>query len=377
MKRIGIMGGTFSPVHNEHVALARKAVKELLLDKLFIVPTYSPPHKKKIPVDGTDRLNMLKLAFNGDEKIEISEYELEKKGKSYSYITVSHFKETYPEAELFFIVGGDMLTDFKTWKNPEIILEKCSLAAFGREDFYTDYAVEREYFKRRFGKDFLTLSYEGKSVSSTRVRIYSSLGLSLEGQVPKEVEEYIKEKKLYDDGGFIAEFIKRALPEKRLVHTAEVAVSALTKAKELSLDEEEVLSACLLHDCAKYLDKSRFKDFQMPSDVPKPVEHAFLGAFVAEKTLGIKNERVIDAIRYHTSGKANMSALAKLVFVADMVERGRDYDGVERLRELFEKDFEKCFVECLREEVTHLKNKNCVIYRETLNAYEYYVKGEK
>lgn len=376
MKKIGIFGGTFSPVHNEHIAIARQAIKELQLDKLYIVPTFMPPHKSKAPISGEHRLNMLKLAFSDMEKVEINEYELNSLGKSYTYLTVSHFKELHKDAQLYFIVGGDMLTDFKTWKNPEIIMDKCDLAVFNRDDFYTDYTLENELFIKRFNKGYIKLNYNGKGVSSTRIRVYSMLNLSLDGQVPKSVEEYIIKNDIYK-GDFIADFIKTALPEKRLIHTAEVAVSALSKAKELGLSEDKVLTTSLLHDCAKYLDKSAFKGFELPSDVPKPVEHAFLGAFVAEKVLNITDQEIIDAIRYHTSGKANMTTLSKLVFVADMVERGRDYEGVEKLRELFNKDFERCFIECLIEEVEHLKNKKSVIYVETLNAYDYYVKGAK
>ena len=151
---------------------------------------------------------------------------------------------------------------------------------------------------------------------------------------------------------------------------------ALSKVKELGLDEYKVLTACLLHDVAKYLNPKDFSEFTLPEGVPKPVVHAFLGAYFVEKVLNIKDVEIIDAIRYHTSGKANMSELGKLVFVADMVERGRDYQGVEKLRELFKKDFERCFIECLKEELQHLINKKSVIYEETINAYEYYVKGE-
>ena len=109
--------------------------------------------------------------------------------------------------------------------------------------------------------------------------------------------------------------------------------------------------------------------------MPKPVVHAFLGAFVVENVLKIKDKEIIDAIRYHTTGKANMSNLARLIFLADMVEIGRDYDGVEYLRDLYEKDFDLCFKEALKEEVIHLKNKGEEIYFETLNALEYYTKN--
>jgi predicted HD superfamily hydrolase involved in NAD metabolism len=159
-------------------------------------------------------------------------------------------------------------------------------------------------------------------------------------------------------------------------HTANVVVSALSKAKQLGLDEDKVLLSATLHDCAKYLDHNKVQGFSIDNDVPAPVIHSFLGAFVAQKVLGVTDEEILDAIRYHTSGKAQMSTLGKLIFVADMVEEDRVYDGVEKLREYFEKDdFEKCFIECLKEEFLHLINKKQYIYHQTINAVEYYVKN--
>lgn len=373
MKKIGILGGTFNPVHIEHFYLGVSAVKELGLDKLIIMPTFLSPHKNSVPAPAEDRLNMLKIAFAGREKIEVSDFEIKKQGKSYTYQTVEYFKEK-EAAELFFIVGGDMLTDFKSWRYPERILSACNLAVFDREDFFTDYDREREYFKARFNKEFIKLSYQGKDSSSTKIRLYSALGLDISDMVPSGVAEYIKSSGLYG-GDKYSEYIKNNLPEKRIKHTANVTECALKKAKELNLKEEKVYLAAMLHDCAKYLDYTKVGGFVLPDGVPAPVVHSFLGAFVAERVLGVCDEEVLDAIRYHTSGKADMSLLGKLIFVADMIEEGRDYEGVDKLRELYEKaDFEKCFTECLKEEFLHILNKKQYIYKETLNAFAFYIK---
>ena len=171
--------------------------------------------------------------------------------------------------------------------------------------------------------------------------------------------------------------MRERLPQKRLIHTANVAVCALKKLRETGLSEEKVLTAAILHDCAKYADLRDYPDFKLPEGVPEPVVHAFLGAYIAENVIGIKDEEVIDAIRYHTSGKAKMTTLGKLIFVADMIEKGRDYEGVEKLRAKYEEGLDECFKECLKEEVLHLLNKKSYIYGETLNAYEYYVKENK
>lgn len=373
MKRKGIFGGTFNPVHSDHVAMSLAAIKELCLDELIVMPTFIPPHKQVSLAPANDRLNMLNLCFEKDEKITVSDYEIEKGGKSYSYLTVENFAG---EDELFFIVGGDMLADFKTWKYPERILASATLAAFGREGFEENSAAEREYFKKTFGKEFIPLTFEGKGFSSTEIRVYNSLNLDITGFTEAKVAEYIKQNGLYA-GGAAEKYVREHLPQKRLIHTANVAVCALKKLRETGLSEEKVLTAAILHDCAKYADLCDYPNFELPHGVPEPVVHAFLGAYIAEKVVGIKDEEVLDAIRFHTSGKANMTALGKLIFVADMIEKGRDYEGVEKLREKYDEGLDECFKECLKEEVLHLLNKKSYIYGETLNAYEYYVKENK
>ena len=376
MVSIGILGGTFDPVHVEHVRLAKCAIKELGLNKLLVMPTFLSPHKTTNPAPAKDRFAMLKKAFEGVNEVEVSDFEILKEGKSYTYQTVEHFSKT-TNAKLYFIVGGDMLTDFKTWRNPDRILKACTLAVFDREDFFTDYDSEAEYFKAQFNAQFVRLSYKGKSFSSTKIRVYSAFGLPIDHLIDGKIAEYIKNTRLYTCDKYI-EYIKKVLPLKRLKHTADVVITALNKVKELSLDREKVMISATLHDCAKYFNPTFFPNFELPSDLPQPVVHAFLGEYIARTVLGVNDAEILDAVKYHTSGKPNMSTLAKLVFVANMVEEGRTYDGVETLRALYEKsDFDACFKECLKEEVLHLINKKQYIYSATLDAYEYYCNKNK
>ena len=376
MKKIAIFGGTFNPVHLEHVNMVESAIKDLGLDKVIVVPTNIPPHKNIDLAPNQDRLNMLKIAFSGIEKVEVSDFEIVNGGTSYTYITIEHFGQIYKGDMLYFLLGGDMLKDFKTWKNPQRILDKATIVACSREDVSVDFDSENEYFSKTFNKNFIRLTYGGKDVSSTRIRIYSGLGLCIDNFVSQGVREYIRENKLYQ-GKKEFLFVKKSLPEKRLVHTAEVTITALKKVKELGLDKEKVITACILHDMAKYIDYKTVKGFSIDEEVPPPVIHSFLGAYLSKHILKITDQEVLDAICYHTSGKANMTTLGKLLFVADMIEPTRNYQGVESLREIYERDFERCFIECLKEEMQHLINKKQYIYIETLNAYDYYINNKK
>ena len=127
--RIGIFGGSFDPVHIEHVRLAEAAVESLALDALLIMPAHTPPHKtdKALSSDG-DRLEMCRLAFEGCKKTQVSDYEMRAGGTSFTYLTCRHFRRLYPEAKLYWLVGTDMLRDFPSWKNPEEILSLATLA---------------------------------------------------------------------------------------------------------------------------------------------------------------------------------------------------------------------------------------------------------
>ena len=108
--RIAIFGGSFDPVHTEHIRLVQAAIEELVLDKLFVMPAYAPPHKKgKILSADEARLEMCRIAFRGVDKVVVSDYEIQNRGTSYTYLTCRHFRESYPTAEIFWIVGTSHL----------------------------------------------------------------------------------------------------------------------------------------------------------------------------------------------------------------------------------------------------------------------------
>ena len=376
--RIAIFGGSFDPIHNEHVQLARFAINELGLDKLFIMPAYAPPHKKgKTLSPDADRLEMCRLACAHLEKAEVSDYEIAKQGVSYTYLTCKHFKEQYPSAELFWLVGTDMLRDFPTWKNPEEILSYATLAVCGRNEAEGWIEKEQAKFFRLFGKKFVYLSYNGKDVSSTKIRVFAGAGMRLTEFVPANVEAYIQESGLYK----IA-FADKALAlekEKRQAHSLRVAELAAKRAVELKIPEKRAIEAALLHDCAKNLDSASpyLKGFTMPTqwgEVPKEVAHQFAGAYVCEKYFGVTDEEILNAVRYHTSGRENMSVLEKLIFLADMLEPDRHYDCADTLRALFWKDLDECLTLALEETLKFLEKKGGEVYPLTRMAYEFYAK---
>ncbi len=376
--RIAIFGGSFDPIHTEHVRLAEFAIAELGLDKLFIMPAYAPPHKKgKMLSPDEDRLEMCRLACAHLDKVEVSDYEIAKKGVSYTYLTCKHFKERYEDAELFWLVGTDMLRDFPTWKNPKEILSYATLAVCGRNESSEWIKKEQAEFIRLFDKKFVYLSYNGKDVSSTKIRVLAGAGMRLTHFTPPCVEEYIKEKGLYKIP-FAEEALTLQSP-KRQAHSLRVAELAAKRAVQLQISEKKAIEAALLHDCGKNLDEnsSYLEGFTLPTtwgEVPKEVAHQFAGAFVCEQHFGITDGEILDAVRYHTSGRPNMSTLEKLIFLADMLEPERSYDCVDTLRSLFWKDIDECLTVALFETLKFLEKKGGEVYPLTRKAYEFYAK---
>lgn len=373
--RIGIFGGSFDPIHNEHIALARQAVVDLLLDRLFVMPAANPPHKPwRVLTPDKDRLKMCELAFAEDEKITVSDYELKKGGASYTYLTVRHFKALYPNAELFFLMGTDMLRNFPLWKEPKDILQNATLAVCARAEEQGWAQEEQALFYKKFGAKFAVLSYEGKDVSSTKIRVLAGAGLDITPFTDEKVAKYIQEKELYAIQG-AKESLALQKPS-RAAHSVRVAMLAAKRAGELRLSEKQALQACLLHDCAKNLalDDPLLQGFIPPKDCPSSVLHQYAGEYVARTQLGVTDEEVLSAIACHTSGKKNMSVLDKLVFLADLVEEERSYPGVERLRKLFWEDLDACLLAALEDTVEYLTRSGMPVYGITLAAREYYQK---
>ena len=376
--RIAIFGGSFDPVHNEHIRVAEKAIQSLALDKLIVMPAQIPPHKSGEHItDGQLRLQACRLAFAPIKGVEVSDYELEKGGTSYTFETCRYYKKMYPTAQLFWLVGTDMLYNFPTWKNPEDILQNVTLAVCAREE--TDGWLDKAQtdFKQRFGKSFAVVQYNGAAVSSTKIRVLAGSELPLTEYVPDTVERWVYENKLYH-----IPYAQQALalqPPKRREHTLRVALSAAKKARQLKMDEKQALTAAFMHDCAKYvtLDHPLLNGFVLEKEwgeVPTPVLHQFTGAYVMQTAFGVQDKDVLNAVRYHTSGRENMSALEKLIFLADMLEDGRNFDGVQELRKRFyeEKDMDGVLKDALNCSLQFVKSKGEPVYPLTEKAWQFY-----
>ncbi len=381
--KIGIFGGSFDPVHKEHIHLAQAAIAELGLDRLLIMPAYAPPHKPyKALTDDNHRLQMCRLAFADVKNAEVCDFEIAQKGTSYTYLTCQHFKEQYPSAQLFWLVGTDMLRDFPTWKHPEKILDTVTLVVCARNEQKDWLQAEQQAFYKRFGRQFTVLSYQGKDVSSTKIRVLAAAGESVAHLVGESVQAYIQAHGLYAIENAV-QALALEKPQRR-AHSLRVAEVAAKKAGQLRMNEKQAIAAALFHDCGKNVEteSALLQGFVLPSEfgeVPAQVVHQFTGAYLAQTQFGVADEDILNAVRYHTSGRPHMSALEKLIFLADMVEEERSYDVVESIREAFwsaqgdkETALDACLLLALEQTAVFLRRIGQTVYPLTLDALQYY-----
>ncbi len=206
MKRLGIFGGTFNPIHAGHVKAALGFLEAAALDALLVMPAKTPPHKEIAGEnDPMLRFHMTKLAFDevGCDKITVSDLELKREGKSYSFYTVSELFA--PDSELFLYCGTDMLLSFDRWYRASDILSMATLAYAGREEQSPDLQREVEekirFLRETYGAKIITIPLQPIETSSSEIRERIMKGEDVERLLPPAVYRYIKEMRLYRHDG--------------------------------------------------------------------------------------------------------------------------------------------------------------------------------
>lgn len=197
--KTGVFGGTFNPVHKGHIMLAEYCMDSVGLDRIIMIPTAVPPHKiSNNLASENDRLNMCKLACRGKENFSVSDIEIKRQGKSYTYETLTQLKEIYPDDHLYTIMGADMFLTLNRWKNPEIIFEKSSIITIPRDE-ENKHELENFYNKvlKAMGASSVILPNPVMSVSSTFIRKNLDNFNLISDMLDKGVYDYIIKNNLY------------------------------------------------------------------------------------------------------------------------------------------------------------------------------------
>ena len=385
MKKIGIYGGTFNPPHTGHLQAAKQAVEVLDLDLLLMIPDRIAPHKD-IPAGSPapeQRLEMLRIALAGEEKIQPSDIELRREGVSYTYLTLEALKEQYPEEELILLMGTDMFLSFDSWKEPERICDLASLGVFYRgEKGEKEKILAQKAALEAKGAKVELVENDIINISSTQLRRLLAFHAADEF-LPAGVGEYIRANGLYDTAAAwknlpmeeLEPIVIRLLHPNRVAHVLGCRDEAVRMAAHWGEDVTNAARAGILHDITKVLDgplqltlcaayDKVLNDFSRK--YPKTL-HALTGSLVAEKIFG-ENEAVVQAICNHTTGRANMSTLEKIIYVADYMEPCRDFPGVEKLRELAYSDLDAALKLGLEMTLQHLARQGNEVSPESREA---------
>ena len=374
--RIGIMGGTLDPVHNGHIEVALAAKRLLKLDRVMLLPAGDPPHKAH-PTLKRDRLNMARIAAEGAEGLFVSDIEIAREGTTFTVDTLRELTQREPDTRWYYLIGADTLTVLDSWRHFEKVAGMCTFAVIGRADEPADmnrvHALEQQY-----GARFEVLPFNGPDISSTQIRDRVAKGEDISALVPQGVADYIREHLLYMANlsrEEICAALKATLKPGRYTHTLGVAETALRLAPRYGVDPARAELAGLLHDCAKYMPIDEMRKLvvgAVPDADEEELEtvsvlHAPAGAVWAAREFGVQDRGILSAIRKHTLGDAQMSALDALIYTADFIEPNRTpFPGLAEVRSLAETDIFAATRKCAELTNRHLAEQGRQAHPRTL-----------
>jgi len=378
--RVGIFGGTFNPPHIGHVESAKTAAAALNLDILVVIPVGVPPHKA-FPEGSPSadiRLQMSQNTFGVLPKTVVSDIESKNLRPSFTVDTVEVLSQIYHNAELYLLMGTDMYLSIETWKNFKSFLKNITPAVFSRnEDDRQKISAHSAYLRETYNTETETVSNDVIPISSSEIREM----LPKRGGVRYITDTnyaYIISNRLYNaqpDWQWLRNKAHAMLEPNRVPHVASCETEAVKLAERWGVDADCAREAAILHDITKIFDVSEhIKTLEdngitiepMTKDEEKLL-HARSGAVLAKVIFGAPDE-VVEAIRWHTTGKAGMSELSKVLYLADYIESTRDFPGVQELRELAYKDINEAMVLGLEMTVSDVESRGIIPDEDTLGA---------
>lgn len=338
-----LFGGTFDPIHKGHLLVAHNALRELKSEKVIFVPAKNP--RWKVPLESEHRLNMLRLGLEGEKKVEISTIELESKAPvSYSVSTVEQFRRAFPNSNIYFLMGFDQLDRLDEWHDVHKLATMCQIVAYARPGFPKNHEAVKKY-------NVKVIEYaELINLSSTDIRELRSL------MTKKTVIDYIMGHDLY-----FTKTVQGYYDAHRYRHAVSVANLCYEMALANHVEPTKAYQAGYMHDIGKLLahdeEAPRLMHRYFPKyvDFPKWAWHQFLGEMIAKYYFGIQEKRVLDAIRYHTTGAPRMGKYGKIVYAADKLDPLRGWDS-KRLIEECKEDIDVGFSAVLENNMKFLKH---------------------
>ncbi|MCL2848238.1 MAG: nicotinate (nicotinamide) nucleotide adenylyltransferase [Firmicutes bacterium] len=379
-----LFGGSFDPVTKAHEQIV-KNLKARFATTIVMPSNISPFKKRGSFASSENRLEMLSLALKPDgDSLLISDFEIKNEGISYTVDTVRHIKTQYPNRPMYIAIGSEILKKLHKWYDFDVL-----------KTFVTFYIIERPNFAlenkkivrwaKKHEANIILADFVGEDYSSSQARL--DIAFKKFESIPESVAKYIQTHNLYNDFNFIVNRFKEFnLGDKRITHIYNTALEAINRAKTHSASEYEATLVALLHDIAKKIEHDDLIQYDINvadiygfSDKPDKIKHAFVGSEVAKVVFGIRKKSLLDAIKFHTTGAPKMGKLAKILFVADFSEQGRDWE-IDRETLLYvrsEKNLNKAVKAILECKKFFVEKKGKEIYHLTRDALEFYTPKPK
>lgn len=382
--KIAIYGGTFNPPHRGHVESLQAVYEQAKPDRVLVIPASIPPHKELAAgsPDAEKRLELTRLAFKELPYAEVTDMELTRTGKSYTSDTVEELLRKYPDAELMLAMGTDMFLSFETWHEYRYLIDNVTMLVFARREGEDEKIFKYgEYLESKYGAKINYIMHDPLPISSSEIRrlLPRRLGREL---LPGAVFARIVKNGDYaakPDFPWLREQSYAYLSPKRIPHVQGCEWEAVRLAKRWGESEEDAAEAGILHDITKKLVLSEqlilSEKYGIINDTYETANvkllHAKTGAALARDLFNI-SDRVYSAIRWHTTGKPDMTLLEKIIYMADYIEPNRDFPGVDRLRKLAYEDLDAAMVLGLKMSLEDIRSYGAEPYEVTVSAYEWY-----
>jgi nicotinate-nucleotide adenylyltransferase len=382
--RLGILGGSFNPVHLGHLFLADKALSSLKLDRVVMVPAYRSPFK--LDVEGMEgssgnRLEMLAAAIAGDSRLSIDDCEIRREGISYTVDTIEDIITRYlPEGKPALIIGDDLVDDFLKWHDSEKLLKLADVVIARR--------IKTSAVKCHFPHTFI--DNEVMNISSQMVRQRIREGKDWRSLVPAGARAIIEDRRLYGFAGAqaaedcslavivrIENAARETLSTVRFLHSRNTAIFAHDLCLRFGLDPMAGYLAGIAHDLGKELDnKQQIKlaktDGMEISELEKErpnLLHGRAAAVLLKEQYCIHNKEVLEAVAVHTSGNEHMGPLAKVIYIADKAEASRNID-TELRRICKEEDLDSILFAVLKKTIYKLQSRELDLSLETMKLFD-------
>lgn len=373
MRRIGIFSGSFDPIHKGHLRIIRDVLEKNLADEVLIVPSGTPPYRKPL-ADISHLRAMAQLAIAGLARVSIAPESLLKNARD-TVDTIGAIKRHYAGEALYYIIGADKLAGILLWREVGRIFELCELLVYPRVGYN---ARELTLFAVNHGVRAQLLAVPPVNMSSGLVRTQISLFSDAWEMIMPRVARYIARHGLYKPP--YEKLVKLHMNQRRFEHTLGVRDLAVELAYHHHIPMQKAAVAAILHDCAKCMKLSQLqaiaKRWHLFPEGAQALEsnallHGKAGAVLAEYKYRVHDEDVLNAIRYHTTGRAQMSPLELCLFVADAAEASRsDYPGLEAIRLAMWDDLKKAALISLRGTQDHVLSSGQTFSQDTRLAID-------